>query len=339
MTVRFRAATVAALLLLAAALPALDIAEIAKRLGTPDPATIAWPDGKPASKAQIDLGRTLFFDRRLSSKQNLSCASCHNPELGLGDGLALGIGGNGNRLGRHSPHLYNLGWTKVLYWDGRASLLEQQALGPIQAKSSMAMDLTELEDRLKAVPAYVEAFKVAFPAADATGEGAEITRVHIGVALGSFERTLVSRNAAFDRFIAGQANALNAEAQHGLELFVGKANCIACHSGPNFTNEGFHNLGRKGTDTGRAGITPGPTAQNAFKTPGLRNVALSAPYMHDGSEPTLEAVVRFYNRGGDVPTPDPLVRKLDLSETEIRDLVAFLGALTDPVVIPVPTVP
>jgi cytochrome c peroxidase len=335
----FRLPVVLLVCVVGGVLPAVDIADVVKRLGTPDPATIPWPEGKPATAAQIELGKTLFFDRRLSSKQNLSCASCHNPELGFSDGMALGVGGNGNRLGRHSPHLFNLAWSKVLYWDGRASVLEQQALGPIQAKSSMAMDLTELEGRIKAVPAYVEAFKVAFPAADATAEGAEITRVHIGVALGAFERTLISRNSGFDRFIAGKATAMNAEAQHGLELFVGKANCIACHNGPNFTDESFHNLGRKGSDTGRAGITPGPTAQNAFKTPGLRNAALSAPYMHDGSEPTLESVVRFYNRGGDVPTPDPLVRKLDLNEGEIRDLVAFLGALTDPVVIQVPQVP
>ena len=317
----------------------MDLAEARKRLGTPDPATIPWPDGVPPSQALIDLGRTLFFDRRLSAKQNQSCASCHNPELGLSDGLVLGIGTNGNRVGRNAPHLYNLAWSTVLYWDGRMSSMDEQATKPIQSKSQMAMDLGELEARLRGVAAYRTAFHGIFGDPAAPADGSAITRERLGQAIAAFERTLVSRDSAFDRHLAGAKDALMPEAVRGLDLFLGKANCIACHSGPNFTDDSFHNIGVKSTDAGRAAIVPGALAQNAFRTPGLRNIALTAPYMHDGSIPTLEAVVRFYARGGDAPTPDTLVRKIDLSEGDIRDLIAFLSALTDPLRIPIPAVP
>ena len=298
--------------------------QVDPRLGVPDVATIDWPDGEPPTKAQVDLGRTLFFDQRLSLNQVQSCATCHNPDLGFSDGQAKGLGTFGKRLGRNSPHLYNLAWSSALFWDGRATTLEEQALGPIQAPGEMGMDLPTLLTRLNAVPEYRTRFAVAYGAGDITAE-------NIGKAIAAYERTIISANSAFDRYVKGNEHALGTEAKRGLALFVGKANCIACHSGPNFTDDSFHNLGTHDADPGREKIVSGVTNARAFKTPGLRNVALTAPYMHDGSEQSLEAVIRFYNRGGDAPTPDPLVRKLDLTDVEVSDLVAFLGSLTDPV--------
>ena len=302
------------------------------RIGTPDPATIDWPDGEPASPATIDLGRTLFYDARLSKNLNQSCATCHNPDLGFGDGLAKGVGTNGNHLERNTPHLYNLAWSPAMFWDGRMETLEEQALGPIQAAGEMDMDISVLLVRLQAVQGYQDRFSSAFGSPG-------ITQERVATAIAAFERSIVSRDSAFDRYVAGDRQALGPEAKRGMDLFVGKANCIACHSGPNFTDGSFHNLGMRDADRGRAAVAAGATMEKAFKTPGLRNTALTAPYMHDGSEPTLEAVVRFYNRGGDVPSPDPLVRKLGLSDTEVMDLVAFLGALTDPVATARPQIP
>jgi cytochrome c peroxidase len=196
----------------------------------------------------------------------------------------------------------------------------------------MDMDITQLLVRLQQVEAYQQRFATAFASPGITSE-------RVGLAIAAFEATLISRNAPFDRYAQGDAKAMSVEAQRGMALFVGKANCIACHSGPNFTNESFHRLGLKSTDRGRAAIQPGATMEQAFKTPGLRNSLLTAPYMHDGSQPSLEAVIRFYNRGGDVPTPDPLIKPLHLDEREIADLLAFLGALTDPLHIERPVVP
>ena len=302
------------------------------RLGVPDPKTIDWPDGAEPSAHLVDLGRTLFFDTRLSRHENQSCATCHNPDLGFSDGMAKGFGTTGNQLGRNTPHLYNLAWSRLLFWDGRAETLEEQALGPIQAAGEMGMDLPLLLTRLAAVPAYQAQFATAFgsPGIDAP---------RIGQAIAAYERTIIASNTPFDRYATGDATAMGPEAIRGMQLFVGKANCIACHSGPNFTDDSFHNLGTKDQDVGRAAIEPGVTAERAFKTPGLRNVALSGPYLHDGSEASLEAVIRFYNRGGDAPTPDPLVKPLGLSEVEVSELVAFLGALTDPVARERPIVP
>ena len=303
-----------------------------RRLGTPDPETIEYPHETPPGKDVVELGRTLFFDQRLSGNQTQSCATCHDPDLGFGDGLAVGLGSHGNRLGRNTPHLYNLAWNRVFFWDGRAASLEEQALAPITAQGEMDMDIAQLLVRLQQVEAYQQRFATAFASPGITSE-------RVGLAIAAFEATLISRNAPFDRYAQGDAKAMSVQAQRGMALFVGKANCIACHSGPKFTNESFHRLGLKSTDRGRAAIQSGATMEQAFKTPGLRNSLLTAPYMHDGSQPSLEAVIRFYNRGGDVPTPDPLIKPLHLDEREIADLVAFLGALTDPLHIERPVVP
>jgi cytochrome c peroxidase len=220
----------------------------------------------------------------------------------------------------------------VLFWDGRARSLEEQALGPIASQDEMDLPIEQAVARLKNISGYEQQFITVYGKDGVTAE-------NLGKAIAAFERTLVSRNSAFDRYLAGDKRALSPEAVRGLALFQGKANCIACHNGPNLTDDSFHNLGMPDQDIGRGKFDPAPHFHGAFKTPGLRNVVLTAPYMHDGSLASLEAVVQFYNRGGDRPTSDPLVRKLDLSDAEVRDLVTFLGALTDPVTVAAPILP
>ena len=313
-------------------LPLKTLDEIADLLGTPDLDDIEYPDDEEPTPAQVQLGKVLYFDKRLSKHKTVSCATCHNPDIGFGDGMALGRGVMGNKVGRNAPHIYNLAWNSIFFWDGRAASLEEQALGPIEAEGEMNMPLGEVVNRLKAVPAYHKMFNEAY------GENS-ITKENIGNAIASFERTIISKNSAFDKYLAGDEHAMSEEAVRGMQLFVGKANCIACHSGPNFTDQSFHDLGMKSADLGRKKIVDVDVMHKAFKTPGLRNVILTAPYMHDGSLGSLEDVVKFYNRGGDVASKNPLVKKLNLTEEEQRDLVAFMGALTDPVHVSVPKVP
>jgi cytochrome c peroxidase len=247
--------------------------------------------------------------------------------------MATGMGTMGNKLGRNTPHLYNLAWNTVFFWDGRATSLEEQALGPIEAPGEMNMPLEQLLPKLQQVPFYAKTFAEVYP-------GTGMTRDTLARAIAAFERTLISANSPFDRFMQGDTAAMSPAAMRGLQLFTGKANCAACHNGPNFTDESFHNIGVSGQDKGRAAIIQDPSLAGAFKTPGLRNVLLTAPYMHDGSVPTLEEVVRFYNAGGKHPQGvSEEIKPLHLTEDEIFDLVAFLGTLTDPLVINRPHIP
>lgn len=302
-------------------------------LTTPDVDDIEYPDDEAPSKAEVELGKILFFDPRLSSNQKQSCASCHNPDLGFSDGIKTSIGTMGTAVSRNAPHLYNLAWASTLFWDGRASSLEEQALGPIQAAGEMNLPLDVLIPRLNKVPFYKQQFE------DIYGETA-ITAENIGKAIAAFERTIISDNSAFDQYIAGNRLAISPAALRGMKLFEGKANCTGCHDGANFTDDSFHNIGVDSEDIGRAGIVKSAELQKAFKTPGLRNIVYSAPYMHDGSEGSLEDVIRFYNRGGDNKNAvDKLIKPLNLNEIEIADLVAFLGALTDPVIVNRPIIP
>ncbi|MFP5441894.1 MAG: cytochrome-c peroxidase [Gammaproteobacteria bacterium] len=322
------------MLLVVATLPLAATARDAQPLATPDPATIVYPAGAPPTAAEIALGKTLFFDTRLSRNRTQSCATCHNPALGFGDGVALGKGAEGNRLGRNTPPLYNLAWNPTFFHDGRSPSLEAQALNPIESDQEMNIPLDLLIERLSAVDWYRQQFHAIY--------GSEqITPAMIGSALASFERTLVSRNSPFDRYLGGDETAMSESAKRGLKIFKGAAWCSSCHDGANFTDNGFHNIGVKTTDPGRGRFAPDqPRMQGAFKTPGLRNVELTAPYMHDGSQRTLEDVMQFYNRGGDDrKRRDPLIRELDLSKQDIADLVAFMKALTDPVVVEVPEIP
>lgn len=317
----------------------VTLSQAGESLGVPDRDDIEYPDDDPPSEEEVRLGKLLFFDRRLSGNNRLSCASCHNPDLGFGDGLALGLGAKGNRLTRHTPHLYNFTWNTTFLWDGRAASLEEQVLGPIANCREMSMPLDQLIGKLKAVPVYREAFANLYPDMGIVPET-------VARAIAAFERTLISDNSPFDHYMNGEKSAMSAAAVRSMKLFgsmklfEGKANCTACHSGPNFTNESFHNVGLGDTDPARAAIVDDDTLRGAFKTPGLRNVLLTAPYMHDGSIATLEAVVQFYNAGERKgTTTSDLIKPLHLSEAEIFDLVAFLGALTDPVIITRPEMP
>ncbi len=303
-------------------------------LGVPDPSKIEYPGGEPPSDELVQLGKVLFFDPRLSINDQQSCATCHNPDLGFGDGMASGLGTMGDHLGRNVPHLYNLAWnSNFFFWDGRSASLEEQALGPIQAGGEMNMPLATLIPKLKAVPYYERTFNELFPVTGVTAE-------NVGNAIAAFERTIITNNSPFDRYMQGDFSAMSPAAIRGLALFEGKALCAACHNGANFTDERFHNIGLGDADRGRAAIEEGAANEGAFKTPGLRNALLTTPYMHDGSLASLEDVLRHYNKGGNkVESQDPLVRPLNLIDQEIYDLLAFLGALTDPVTIQRPQIP
>lgn len=218
-------------------------------------------------------------------------------------------------------------------WDGRKPSLEEQALGPIEAAGEMNMPLNILLPRLNEVPFYQQEFKAIYGSPI-------ITKETLGKAIAAFERSIISDNSPFDQYLAGNENAMSPEAIQGLALFETKANCTRCHDGVNFTDDSFHNIGVIGNDLGREAIVSSPGMTGAFKTPGLRNTLLTAPYMHNGSLGSLEEVIRFYNKGGEQSAGrSKLIEPLKLNELEIQALVAFLGALTDPVVIERPNIP
>ncbi len=321
---------------------AFVVASVAYAAMTPVSALqdMTHPGGPPPSTAVIELGRELFFDTRLSATNTVACATCHKPERGFSDGQRFSVGVRGTPMKRHTPHLYNLAWGRTFFWDGRASSLEEQALVPIRNLEEMGLPGAFAAEKLRAIPAYDQTFARAFPKSG-------VTMRNIATALAAFERTLVARNAPVDRHNAGDASALDEAAERGKGLFFGRARCATCHSGPNFTDGLFHNTGVIGDDVGRAAfdrvgefqMRPYPFFQmrRAFKTPGLRNVALTAPYQHDGSEASLAEVVRFYNLGGRDPRSYGKaldIRALHLTDGELDDLIAFLEALTSPGTVP-----
>lgn len=300
-------------------------------IGTPDVDDIEYPDDEPHSQEEIELGKQLYFDNRLSKNNNQSCATCHNPELGFSDGIAKGIGTGGDILGRNAPHIYNLAWGATFFWDGRASTLEEQALGPIVSSMEMQMTPEVALKRINNIAGYVKQFN------DVYGE---VSFENIGRAIAAFERTFISDNSAFDKYIAGDEKAMSPSAIRGMQVFVGKGNCTACHDGDNFTDDSFHNIGIDNGDLGRYELDKQDSLRGAFKTPGLRNIVFSAPYMHDGSLGSLEQVVEHYNEGApNVPYLSPLIKPLNLNVQEKADLVAFMAALTDPVIIERPVLP
>ncbi len=285
------------------------------------------PDNNPPTAEKIALGRLLYFDPRLSKDKTISCASCHNPFHGFADPARTSKGVGGKLGGRNSPTVINRLFSKEQFWDGRAGDLEEQAHGPLVNPVEMAMPAhAEVVKRVRAVKGYAPLFEKAFG-------NKEITMPRIAQAIASYERTVVSGNSPYDRYTAGDKDALSASAVRGMELFNGKANCKTCHAGFNFSDESYHNLGvgmdKPKPDLGRYVISKADSERGAFKTPTLRNVTQTAPYMHDGSEATLTEVVEFYNRGG-VKNPwlSKEIKPLNLTPTEVADLVAFLEALT-----------
>lgn len=295
------------------------------------PDTPKSPKKNTPTTERVALGKMLFFDPRLSRDGSISCATCHNPVLGWADGLPTGVGFQGKVLGRASPTVINTAYNRIQMWDGRARTLEAQALGPILAAVEMNGDLNAIINWLKATPGYARAFDNAYP-----GEG--ITEKTLARAIASFERTVISNDSPFDRWVKGDASAMTRQQVRGFKVFLDpdKGNCAVCHQAPNFTDDGFHNLGlasynADSPDMGRFAHVPIKVLKGAFKTPTLRDIALTAPYFHDGSANTLEEVVDHYVTGG-VVTPDlsPNMKPLNLTEQEKADLVAYMQALTSP---------
>jgi cytochrome c peroxidase len=290
----------------------------------PLPREVPAPADNPTTPAKVELGKQLFFDPRLSGANNISCASCHMPERAFGDGIQWNKGHNGATLTRNTPSLLNVGFYSSYFWDGRAASLEEQALGPIESPVEMNQNLDELEHELRAVPGYVEQFQKVF--------GGGPTRLSIGRALAAFERTLVTGPSPFDRYLAGEKDALSADAKRGLELFQGSARCIECHHGPNLSDGKLHRIDLSAEDLGRATVTQRPEDRYRFRTPSLRNIAETGPYSHDGTYKSVEDVVLFYYRGApQSAAKGPPLEAPDLRGESFSDmpyLVSFLESLS-----------
>jgi cytochrome c peroxidase len=286
------------------------------------------PADNPQTAEKIALGKLLFFDPRLSEPNTVSCGTCHQSAKGMGDGLARSIGVKGE-LSRNSPTVWNVAYMRTLHFDGSRADLEDHVEKSIPG-FAMGQPFPALLEELGAVPEYRDRFARVFP------DG--ITQANIGKAIAAFERTLLTSDSPFDRYRAGDRHALSSEQKEGMDLFFGaRTGCSSCHVAPLFTDNAWHNLGvpqvgPKTIDNGRSDVTKNPADTGAFKTPMLRNIEQTGPYMHDGVFNTLEQVVAFYVGGGGPggPTKSPLVKPLDINATEQKALVAFLRSLTDP---------
>jgi len=294
-------------------------------LANTSPPPVPIPADNPQTDAKIRLGAQLYFDTRLSADNTISCATCHDPKTGWANHNPTDTGIKGQVGGRNSGTIIDSAYMTFQFWDGRAGSLEEQALGPIHNPIEMGETLENVVRKLNAIPGYKEQFQQVF--------GTDVTTDGIAKAIASFERTIVSGPSPYDRYIAGDKKAMSAAAIRGMEIFNGKGHCSPCHSGPMFSDQSFHNIG-VGMDAaepnvGREAITKDPNDRGKFKTPGLRNVALTHPYLHTGMEKTLMDVVAFYDKGGiKNPNLDPLMLPLNLTQREKEDLVAFMEALT-----------
>lgn len=291
----------------------------------------ALPESDANHDALVNLGRKLFFDKRLSANNNRSCATCHRQELGWSDGLETAMGLRGEPLSRSTPALFNLAYGVTFTWDGRSASLEDQAMEPVFNPDEMGGEPAEIFKMLRGDAFYSRSFSQLFPGQEAIDESA------VASALAAFERTLVVRNTPFDQWIAGDSEALTSSEIRGFGVFLDpdRGNCGTCHAPPNFTDDGFHNIGlmsfaNEDPDLGRYKVRPVKLMRGAFKTPALRNIGLTAPYFHDGSVQTLEEVVEHYADGGRVKDNlSPEMKAIELDAQEKRDLVAFLEALTE----------
>jgi len=303
---------------------------------------VSIPSSNLQFAAKVELGKLLFFDPRLSKNNSLSCASCHVPTAGFADPRQFSTGMAGKQGGRNAPPVLNAAYNELQFWDGRAGSLEEQALGPIQNPIEMTDETTDttlasVVKKIGAVSEYQKHFRDVF--------GTDVSVDGIARAIAAFERTLISTNSPFDRYVAGDKKALSDAAQRGLGLFSGKARCVLCHNGPNFTDNKFHNIGVPQTgpqkeDVGRYAVTKRASDRGAFKTPSLRSVALTAPYMHTGGFKTLEEVMEFYNKGGEAGAgKDALITALNLTPQEKKDLVEFMKSLTGDLKVTAPKLP
>lgn len=291
---------------------------------------VPWPKDNPYTKEKAELGGLLYFDKRLSSDQTISCASCHNVPCAYSDCRAIAIGIRNHKGTRHSPTIINAAYSKLLFWDGRAASLEEQCKGPIGNPKEMTNvpDVHEAHqqcaERVRSIAGYRTLFKQAF------GHD-EITIDDIAKAIATFERTVLSGNSAYDRYQAGDRTALTQEQIHGMQVFK-KSGCTNCHGGFNFSDDRFFNIGigvdALKPDLGRYVFTHQDRDWGAFKVPTLRESALSGPYMHDGSLNTLEEVVDYYDRGGiKNKNLHPLIKPLNLSAEDKKALIKFLQSL------------
>lgn len=287
------------------------------------PSEIPFPANNPYTPEKAALGKALYFEPRLSGAENMTCSSCHNPSFGWEAPSKTSIGAQGTRLARQAPTILNIAWVHPFFWDGRAGTAEAQATGPIEAPVEMNLPLPQAVRRLNAIPDYKAWFARVFP-----GQG--VTADTIAAAIATYERTVVSSYAPFDAWVDGKEDAISASAKRGFALFNGKAKCADCHSGWNFTDNKFHDIGTTTTDIGRGRYEPGnPKAQYAFKTPTLRDTAQRAPYMHAGQHTTLEDVMMHYIVGGiDRPSRSPLMQPVPLTQAEVTDVIEFLKSLT-----------
>ncbi|WP_395943250.1 cytochrome-c peroxidase [Brevundimonas sp.] len=313
-------------------LPGAAFEEFAPLPPAPEPAD------NPTTPQKAALGQKLFDDPNLSASGQIACASCHARELGFADGLRTSFGHDRQRGRRNAPSVATAAWATSLFWDGRASTLEEQSLHPIVDGKEMAAELPVVTARIAADAAYAAPFAEAFGTPDVTTD-------RIARALAAFQRTLKPRSSRYARFLGGQANALNDQQLRGLHLFRTKAGCANCHSGPLLSDQRFHNLGlhfygRAREDLGRYEVTRNPADVGAFRTPSLLNMNRTGPWMHNGLFPTLDGLVAFYNGGGARPRPRPeqvgdplfpttdaLVVQRSLTRQEREDLIAFLEAL------------
>lgn len=291
-----------------------------------DSDVFAVPSDNPMTAEKVELGKLLYFDPRLSVNGTVSCATCHNPQKGFTDQEVFSSGMNGQKGDRNAPTVINSAFSYLQFWDGRAPSLEEQAKGPMENPVEMAHTLDGAVKQIAAIPGYKPYFVAAF--------GSEEVNIdRITKAIATFERTVLSGNSAWDRYVyGGEKNALSESAQRGLALFEGKADCTKCHVGFNLTDNLFHNLGvgmnKPKPDLGRFKVTGKESDKGAFKTPMLRDLQKTAPYMHDGGTATLEEVIDLYDKGGE-PNPwlDPKMKPLGLSAEEKVDLLAFLKSL------------
>jgi cytochrome c peroxidase len=320
------------------------------------------PRDNPMTPEKIELGKLLYFDPRLSGDGSIACAKCHDPKKGWSHDGTLSPAYPQTEHWRHSMTILNTAYRKRLMWDGRDSSLEAQAHGPIPSPFEMNMNKDLLEERLRNIPEYRKRFQAVF--------GRDVRFEDLTKALAAFERTIVSKHAPFDRYMKGEKTAMSPEAIRGMALFQGKAGCIRCHHGPLFTDEGFHHLGVpqsaaeqrpmaratrhffarvKGglkeyqveQDLGRYLITKKPEDKGKFLTMSLREIARTAPYMHNGAFKNLEEVIEFFNQGGGKdPNQSKLLKPLNLTAQEKADLKAFLEALSgEPVRVDPPELP
>ena len=287
---------------------------------------IQWPVENPYSKAKADLGKLLYFDKRLSADASVSCATCHHPKFAFTDGAAVSTGIKGQKGGRSAPTVLNRAYSLAQFWDGRAATLEDQAKGPMINPIEMGHTHDAIITNLRQIPGYRPLFKTAFGTEDFNID-------HVAKAIATFERTVLSGNSPFDRWKAGDKKAMTPEQVRGMNVYLNRAKCDQCHEGINFTTNAYHNLGigtdKPQPDEGRFIVTKNPADWGAFKTPTLREIANTAPYMHDGRFKTLDEVVDFYDKGGIAnKNLDKTMKPLKLTPEEKKELVAFLNALS-----------